>query len=262
MNRTLKKTDINHLKILNHPIISQRYFFPRAVMISQPFWVECEEARLACSYHEIDRDAYTIVHFHGNGEVVADYLDGFPELLGRMGCNCFLAEFRGYGGSTGIPQLGRMLEDVKHTIDAIKQPQEKLLLFGRSVGSLFAIKAAELFPEIAGLILESAIADPLERLLLRVSPEELGTTSSALATSIKDALDIQRCMTNFTKPTLILHTRHDGLIDVSHAERLAKWCSGPVKIEIFDQGNHNDIMFINGPRYFALINEFLEQLRS
>jgi pimeloyl-ACP methyl ester carboxylesterase len=253
---------MSHSNILDHPIISERYFFPRRTTIPQPFWVECEGARLACAYHETDAEAHTIVHFHGNGEVVADYLDDFPDLIGRMGCNCFLAEFRGYGGSTGIPQLGRMLDDVQQTIAAIKQPQGQLILFGRSVGSLFAIKAAELFPDVAGLILESAIADPLERLLLRVHPEELGTTSTALAAAVTQAINIQQIMSHFTKPTLILHTRHDGLIDASHATRLADWSGGPVRLEIFPQGSHNDIMYVNGPRYLALVHDFIKSLRG
>ncbi len=253
---------MSYAQILNHHIISERYFFPRKATIPRPFWVECEDARLACAYHEIDANAHTIVHFHGNGEVVADYLDGFPELLGRMNCNCFLAEFRGYGGSTGLPQLGKMLEDVQQTIEAIGQSHDKLILFGRSVGSLFAIKAAELFPNVAGLILESAIADPLERLLLRIHPEELGITQSKLAEAVIQVIDIQQIMARFTKPTLIMHTRHDGLIDASHAERLTDWCGGPVQLEIFPQGNHNDIMFVNGSQYFALINEFLSSIRN
>lgn len=248
--------------ILNHPIISQRYFFPRFEAVPKPFWVECNEARLACSYHETNDKAHTIVHFHGNGEIVADYLGGFSKLINRMNCNCFLAEFRGYGGSTGTPQLGKMLEDVQKTIEAIGQSHDRLILFGRSVGSLFAVKAAELFPDVAGLILESAIADPLERLLLRFSTEELATTHSELTSAVTQAMNIRRSMTAFTKPTLIMHTRHDGLIDVSHAERLAEWCGGPVRLEIFPNGNHNDIMFINGPRYFALIDQFLNSLRS
>jgi pimeloyl-ACP methyl ester carboxylesterase len=250
------------LSLLDHPIISQRYFFPREASVPQTFWVDCPEASLACYYHEIDPQALTIVHFHGNGEVVADYLDGFPELIGRMGCNCFLAEFRGYGGSTGTPQLGRMLEDVKQTIESIGQPPCQLVLFGRSVGSLFAVKAVELFPGVAGLILESAVADPLERLLLRVNPVELGTTSDGLNEAVTAAMNTRQSMTGVTKPTLILHTRHDGLIDVSHAERLAEWCGGPVHLEIFPQGNHNDIMFVNRPKYFALINEFLNSLQE
>ena len=74
-------------------------------------------------------------------------------------------------------------------------------------------------------------------------------------------MNIQQSMTDFIKPTLILHTRHDGLIDPGHAEQLADWCGGPVRLEIFPQGNHNDIMFVNGSQYFALINEYLDSLR-
>jgi len=59
-----------------------------------------------------------------------------------------------------------------------------------------------------------------------------------------------------------LHTLHDGLIDVSHAERLADWCGGPTRLEIFPDGNHNTIMFDNGRQYFALVNEFLSSLRE
>lgn len=247
-------------ELLDHPLISQRYFFPRAETVPEPFWVDCEDARLACAYYAVSTEAKTLVHFHGNGEVVADYLDGFPQLIGRMGCNCLLAEFRGYGGSTGQPQLGRMLEDVPCIIKALDIPPENIVLFGRSVGSLFAIRAAGLFPAVAGLILESAIADPLERLLLRIHPSEIGTTRQRLVQAVDDLLDVRSCMRGFKNPALILHTRHDGLVDASHAERLANWCSGPTRLHIFAQGSHNDIMFTNNTQYFALVGEFLESL--
>jgi pimeloyl-ACP methyl ester carboxylesterase len=246
--------------LLDHPIISQRYFFPRPDVPRDPFWVDCPGARLACCCHLVDQKLPTIVHFHGNGEVVADYLDGFPQLLEQIGCNCFLAEFRGYGGSTGIPQLGKMLEDVEQTIRSIQAPTEKLILFGRSVGSLFAIKAAEIFPNAAGLILESAIADPLERLLLRLHPEELGVSAKELALSVKKAIDIRGILKKFTQPSLIMHTRHDGLIDVSHAEQLVQWCAGPTRLKIFSSGSHNDIMFVNSREYFDEIKTFVASL--
>ncbi len=43
--------------LLDHPLISQRYFFPRTGDFPDPFWIECEGARLACSFHEIDPTA-------------------------------------------------------------------------------------------------------------------------------------------------------------------------------------------------------------
>jgi len=246
--------------LLDHVLIEQRYFFPRTDPVPQPFWIECDGAKLACAYHEVSSEAKTVIHFHGNGEIAADYLDGFPQLIGQMGCNCLLAEYRGYGNSSGRPQLGRMLHDIPEIIRGAGCPPEKIVLFGRSVGSLFAIKAAELYPEVAGLILESAIADLLERLLLRVDPAELGSTRQELERVVSEQLNIQHSLKNFSKPTLIMHTRHDGLVDVHHAERLADWCTGPVTLQIFPEGSHNDIMFVNGSHYFGLVRSFLEQL--
>lgn len=246
--------------ILNHPLLAQRYFFPRGDSPPAPYWLSCRDVRLACAYHEVSADAPTMIHFHGNGEVVADYLDGFPELIGDLGCNCLLVEYRGYGASTGKPLLGEMLEDAPAVIRAFGQPARKIILFGRSVGSLFALKAASHFPDAAGLILESAIADPLERLLLRIDPREIGTSREQLATALQDSLDIPAALQGYQKPVLVLHARHDEMVDPSHAERLAAWCSGPVRLQIFPRGGHNDIMLENAKHYFALIRDFLHTL--
>ena len=246
--------------ILNHHLITERYFFPRPDRLVKPVWVDCGDARLGCTYHEISPDAKTIVHFHGNGETVGDYQDGFPELIGQLGANCVMAEFRGYGASTGSPELGKMLEDVKRIIESIDQAPEQLVLFGRSVGSLFAIKALENFPRVAGLILESAIADPLERLLLRVTPAELGTTMDGLKTAVRQALDPRALLNAYDGPCLIMHTRHDGLVDVQHARNLAAWAGPTADLVIFPRGSHNDIMFVNGTEYFGLIRDFLAEL--
>lgn len=247
-------------EILNHPLIAERYFFPRRDSPSTPFWINCRGVRLACAYHEISPDAPTLLHFHGNGEVVADYLDSFPKRIGDMGCNCLLVEYRGYGGSSGKPLLGEMLADVPEIIHEFGVPPGKIILFGRSVGSLFALKAAGCFPEAAGLILESAIADPLERLLLRIDPQEIGATRQQLAAALQSRLDVPNVLQDFRKPVLILHARQDELVDPTHAERLAAWCSGPVRLQVFPRGGHNDIMFINAPDYFSLIRDFLNNL--
>lgn len=246
--------------LLDHPVISARYFFPRQARLAAPFWVDCGDARLACSYHEIDPLAHTLVHFHGNGEIVNDYLGDFVALIQAMGCNLLLAELRGYGASTGTPQLGRMLDDVAPTLRALGQPAERLILFGRSVGSLFAVHAASLLPRAAGLILESGVADLLERLLLRLAPEELGVSRAQLAAEVAARLDQRGKMAAFPGPTLVMHTRHDGLVDLSHGQRLYDWAAGPKTLKIFPRGNHNDIMFVNFREYFAAVAGFVDRL--
>ncbi len=246
--------------ILNHHLISERYFFPRAGNFPNPFWVDCGDAQLACSYHEIDPTAKTLIHFHGNGEIVDDWQGDFVTLIQQMGCNVFLAELRGYGQSTGEPQLGKMIEDVVPTVEALQKPANELIFFGRSVGSIFAIEAAAKFPQAAGLVLESGVADVLERLLLRVESGELGVTAEELEMVVDQQLNHQRKLSNYPGPVLVMHTQHDGLVDVSHGQRLYDWVPGRKKLKIFPHGNHNDIMYVNAREYFQLLAKFVDSL--
>lgn len=245
--------------LLDHPLLAERYFFPRAAPPRSRLDVDAGDAWLACALHRFAPDGRTVVHFHGNGEVVADWQDGFPEAVGAMGWDLLLAEYRGYGGSTGRPQLGRMLDDVGPVMAAAGSP-ERLVVFGRSVGSLFALEAVARQPGVAGLVLESAIADPLERLLLRVEPRELGVDAASFEAAVRARLDHRAKLAAFPGPVLLLHTRHDGLVDVGHAERLAAWAGGRATLRVFEDGDHNSILAENAEAYLAAVREFLDGL--
>jgi hypothetical protein len=246
--------------LLDHPLIEQRYFFPRKGFFADPFWVDVDGARLACSYHEINPEAKTLVHFHGNGEIVDDWQGDFVSLIHQMGCNCLLAELRGYGQSSGRAQLGKMICDVAPTIEALKRNEKDLIFFGRSVGSIFALEAAARFPDAAGLVLESAVADVLERLLLRVHPDELNVDFSALRNAVDQQLNHQQKIASFKGDVLVLHTVNDGLIDVSHGKRLYDWAPGRKTIKLFDRGDHNSIMMFNAGEYFSCLESFIRGL--
>src|SRR6476660_7699064 len=126
--------------ILDHPVVSSRYFFPRRETVSSPYWVTgADGSRLSCHYEEVRPGATTVIYFHGNGEVVADYLPEFPDWFSQAGYNVLLAEYRGYGMSEGTPQLVGMLEDVEPLIESLRIPDERIVLFGRSIGSLYAV---------------------------------------------------------------------------------------------------------------------------
>jgi pimeloyl-ACP methyl ester carboxylesterase len=249
--------------VLDDPLLNQRYFFPRPARFPEPLWVDAGDAQLGCAFHQVDGAELTVVHFHGNGEVVRDWLEeGFPQRFAALGCSLLLAEYRGYGMSTGEPALGRMLDDVEKVIRAADLPPERLVLFGRSVGSIFAIHAASRFPSVAGLILESAIADPLERLLLRMDPAEVGLTPGAFAEQVNARLDHRAKLAAYRGPALVLHTRFDDLVPATHAERLSEWAGGPVTTRIFERGHHNTILSENGAEYFEEIRRFLERVRA
>lgn len=248
-------------EILNHPLIARRYFYPRRWRFSSPLLVEVGDATLACAFRAASPPgAPTVVHFHGNGEIVGDYLEGFPERFTALGWSLLLAEYRGYGMSTGEPLLGRMLDDVPGIVRAVGSPPERIVAFGRSVGSIFAVEAAARFPGIAGLILESGVADPLERLLLRVDAGELGESPEALAEACSRRLDHRTKLASYSGPTLVMHAVHDDLVPVDNAQRLMSWASGPVTARLFERGDHNSILFENEDEYFEAVTTFLKAI--
>jgi hypothetical protein len=249
--------------ILDHPIVSSRYFYPRVESLPNPYWITAADgSRLASYYQAVDPEAPTVVYFHGNGEVVADYLPDFPDWINRAGCNVLLAEYRGYGSSTGTPALAGMLDDVPAILNSLGVPARKLVLFGRSLGSLYAVHGVSRQPEIAGLILESGVGDITERFFLRVRPDELGKSKAEILRALQHNFDYAAKLRHFQGRTLVLHTRHDELIDVRHADMLYAAAPEPKTLHIFEQGGHNDIFYWNRQVYMRLVEEFLAAIRT
>jgi pimeloyl-ACP methyl ester carboxylesterase len=247
--------------ILDHPIVASRYFFPRPVSFAAPYWVNAADgSQLACSYHEINPAAKTVVYFHGNGEIVTDYLPDFPVWMARAGYNLLLAEYRGYGMSTGQPALVGMLQDVTAILHRLGLADNRLVLFGRSLGSLYAVHGVSRHPQVAGLILESGVADITERFFLRVHPTELGMSHAALVEELQRYFDYTTKLRGFQGRTLVLHARCDELIDVHHAELLYAAAPEPKTLHIFEQGGHNDLFYWNRQAYMQLVGTFLATL--
>jgi len=246
-------------KILDHWLISERYFFPRPDSPADVVRVDVGNAVLACHHHQPHPGAPTVIHWHGNGETVDDHVPWFPELLEQRGLNTFLAEYRGYGASTGVPLYGRMLDDTEAIFEAVGQPEDQILVFGRSLGSTYALELVGRHPGVRGLIIESGIADPLERLRIRFRPEELGVTDEELAEVARERLDSRAKLAGFAGPMLVIHAADDSILDVSHPERLAAWGpEGRTELLIFPSGDHNAIMLVNMHEYWAAIDRLPE----
>ncbi|MBL0226780.1 MAG: alpha/beta hydrolase [Geobacteraceae bacterium] len=237
-------------------------FYPWPNRFEDSFFVEGDGFRLGCRYLRVHEDAPTIIHFHGNGECVADYLGGFEERITGLGANLLLAEYRGYGMSSGAPALAAMLDDVELIVTASGLPAERIIFFGRSLGSLYALHGAARYPRAAGLIIESGLADPLERILVRIEPHEVGATAPELRAAVQRCLNQREKIAAFRGPVLIMHTRNDDLVAVSHAERLHAWANEPKQLLLFERGDHNTILSANQEAYFAALGEFIRSIRE
>ena len=243
----------------DHRIITERYFFPMEVPFEPVTWVQTPAARLAC-YHADNRKPLTVVYFHGNGEVVADYVPGFGPMFNDLGANIFIAEYRGYGLSTGVPQLAAMFDDLA-AIQSAAGPPESLVVFGRSIGSIYALEFVRQFPNTAGLILESGIHDVLERIVLRASPQEFGTTMEALRDEFHTHFDHQSKLQSYDGRTLILHAERDHLVGIEHAEQNAA-AAKSATFRRFPNGDHNSIFHANQAAYLQALDEFLSEIKT
>ncbi|QDU95935.1 alpha/beta hydrolase [Lignipirellula cremea] len=249
--------------LLDHPAISGRYLFPQPRRVRQPFLVPVDGAELACYRHDFDADALTLVHFHGNGEAVADYLPDMAEALAAIGLNSLFVEYRQYGGSTGKAQLTTMLGDGEVVLQEAGLEPGEVIALGRSIGSLYAIELAHRLPSLGGLILESGIADPGQRFLLHGDLAAAGLAPQQVLAEVERHFNHQRKMAGYQGPLLVLHTENDGLVDIDHAERNYAWAGSTKKQLVrFPRGNHNSILAVNRREYLAAVKQFAGEIRG
>mgnify|MGYP001821293341 FL=1 len=199
----------------------------------------------------------TILFFHGNGEIVADYDDLGP-LYNSLGINLLAVDYRGYGRSSGSPSVAAMMTDCHRILpfceDWLHQHRYSgpLILMGRSLGSASVLELAAAYPDrIHGLILESAFAyaAPLLR-LLGIDPEQIGFNE---ATGFANLEKIKA----YAGPTLIIHAEYDHIIPYTDSEALFAASPAQNKRHVKIPGaNHNDIFLRGMTLYLDALQTF------
>jgi len=205
-----------------------------------------DDIAVGARFHMAHTRGPTILFFHGNGEIVADYDDIGP-LFNRLGLNLMAVDYRGYGCSDGTPTVATMMADCHRILEFSEKWKGQngfsgpMIVMGRSLGSASALELAAACPEgIDGLIVESgfAWAGPLLR-RLGVDPDRLGFNESS---GFANVGKIER----FDKPTLIIHAEFDHIIPFSDGQALFEASAAEEKeLMVIPGANHNDI-FMRG----------------
>jgi pimeloyl-ACP methyl ester carboxylesterase len=210
--------------------------------------------QVGARFHMAHTDAPSILFFHGNGEIVADYDDIGP-LFNRLGINFMAVDYRGYGCSDGHPTVSAMMTDCHRIFDfTLRWKTENgfagpLVVMGRSLGSASALElAAARQDRLDGLVIESgfAWAGPLLR-LLGVDPDRIGLDAS-------DGFGNLDKIRLFAKPTLIIHAEFDHIIPFRDGQALFDASGATDKDLVKIPGaNHNDIFMRGLDRYLSAI---------
>ena len=203
----------------------------------------------------------TLLFFHGNGEIVADYEDLGP-IYARLGLNFLPVDYRGYGRSTGTPTVAAMMADC-HVILAFVRDWLRehnftgpLAVMGRSLGSASALELAATHPDqLAGLVIESgfAWATPLLRLI--------GVDVEALGYKEDEGFRHVDKIRQWTKPLLVIHAEHDQIIPVAEGLALYEACPSREKTLLRVPGaGHNDVLPVGFTAYMEALGRLARLL--
>ncbi len=244
----------------DHPAVRGALFYPRGDDSTPTRFVEVGGASIACFEFSRHPNAGTLIHFHGNGELASEYAGHYADFFLDMGVNVCFVEYRGYGRSTGTPSLTGMMGDGAAVLAALGLPADRVVAFGRSMGSVYAVELASRLP-LAGLVVESGLAGPTARWESLPAAGAAGVNTSELASELRHALDPKRKLATYHGPMLVLHAAGDTLVPPDHAERLhAASGSADKRLVVFPYGNHNTILRANLEDYVRELRDFF--LRS
>jgi abhydrolase domain-containing protein 17 len=194
---------------------------------------------------------FTLLVSHGNAEDLGDDRD-WLEGLRRAGFNVLAYDYQGYGTSQGRPTEKATYDDENAAYDyltvGLKTPPDRIIVFGRSVGSGPAVHLAAR-RQAGGLILQSPFLSAF-RVVTRIPllPFE----------KFPNAKDI----THVHCPVLIIHGTNDEVIALWHGRKLFDLAHPPKRFVAVEGAGHNDLDTIAGAQYPKVVQTFAASLPS
>ncbi len=254
---------IDYSSVDQSPLIDY-IFYPRRDLTPAPpnaFDIDVRlEANvfLSCRSYAANRDWPWLLYFHGNGEIARDY-DSIAPLYHQQRLNLIVADYRGYGRSTGTPTMCHLEEDAERVFrrameEVRRDGTSPLFIMGRSLGSESALELACTHgTDVAGLVIESGFPSILSVV------RHLGLPSPAMVDF--EAID-EACLERVRKitvPALVIHGDEDLLVPLTEALRLFSNLSSQDKeLVVIPHADHNSILYTDVNLYFASISRFVD----
>jgi hypothetical protein len=251
---------------LDQPFLLQFIFYPRKDFTPCPrngfdlsVWVG-NGASISCRFYMGHHEWPWILFFHGNGEVVSDY-DEISPLYHQKKINLVIADYRGYGASTGTPTLTDLAQDAHTVFKEVREElsrrnlRKDLWVMGRSLGSISALELAYHHQEeIKGLIIESGFPSVVRIMF------HLGIPAQGMGLEKIDQGCLERIKKIFL-PTLIIHGEQDSLVPLENAKDIYQHLGAREKeLLVIPSATHNDIMIVGFIDYFNALQHFIERM--
>lgn len=187
-----------------------------------------------------------IMYFGGNGESViwnaSDFIKIFPNHT------VYLVNYRGYGGSTGIPTEQSLYSDAQHIYDQIVNQHQEISVFGRSLGTGIATFLASQ-RQIHKMILVTPY-DSVEHIAQDRYPVY------PISLLLKDKFNSSHRIKNIKSDTLIITAEYDVEIPSKYSDLLIQaFPSSQVTVKTIKGAGHNNLS--QRESYYQLLKQFI-----
>lgn len=160
----------------------------------------------------------------------------------KPGFRVVFMEYRGYGNneSLGSPSLTKILNDAEDVYASLVDSDAKMIVMGRSIGTIPAVHLAGKYPYLGTLILDSGMCDPLAGVSRK--PANPISLSSSIEGRLKSHHDNLK---NFKGVLLQLHCNDDATFPGDQALSVFRIASGKDDVkyvrEVTNQDSQADV---------------------
>lgn len=183
-------------------------------------------------WHVDRKSQKALLYFGGNAEDVSGSIGYISKLFPDH--DIYLANYRGYGGSSGVPSESAILSDAVALYDFLANTHSDMIAMGRSLGS--------------GVAVHIASSRPVDKLILITPYDSMVNVARhyypfmPVGLLLKDRYDSLAKVEMVQIPTLILIAEHDEVIPRKNSMNLALAMSAVgTDVRVIGGAGHNDI---------------------
>ena len=204
---------------------------------------------LSAWYKPPSADGWVVLYFHGNAASLPRFT-GFLEGLGGMVDGVLAIDYRGFGGSTGVPSPEGLYEDALSSYRWLRQSvaAERIVVIGYSLGTGPAVRVAA--------------EEPVAALLLQAPYTSIGDVASyrfpyvPVRLLLTEQLDSTKYIRRVKAPILVQHGITDPVIPYQFGKELFDLAPEPKTFVRMDELGHALLL----PPSLPPIRDFLERI--
>ena len=237
--------------------LDKQFIFPPYAAGQEEVFITCDDGYVINGLFISGRDDKpAVLIFHGNAGNIT-HRDFLLREFSRIGCAALLIDYHGYGKSEGVPAEKNLYLDAEASLAWLAAQKnlgpDRVVFYGESLGCGVAIELATRY-RCKGLILVTPF-----RSLASVAGYHFPFNCFPANLILRDRFDNCAKIAEVHAPLLFLHGTADEIVDARDSAALYEGANAPKERHLFEGADHNGLPFHDPGRYWAIIEEWLEE---